>query len=74
MRQKWFDVVAAISLAAREHGACMFVPAPLPTGCEHETGLSISHKVVNGSDCFMGAMSRDEANVGNESACLERQA
>jgi hypothetical protein len=46
MRQKWFDVVAAISLAACEHGTCMFIPAPQPVGftaqpteCEHETGL-----------------------------------
>jgi hypothetical protein len=81
MRQKWFDVVAAISLAACEHGACMFIPAPQPvgctaqpTGCEHETGLQFRTKSVKGLDCFMGAMSRDEANLGKESACLERQA
>ena len=81
MRQKWLDVVAAIRLAACEHGACMFVPAPQPvgftaqaTGCEHETGLQFRTKPINGLDCFVGAMSRDEANLGKESACPERQA
>jgi len=46
MRQKWFDVVAAISLAPCERAACMFIAAPRPvgfaaraTGREHETGL-----------------------------------
>ena len=81
MRQKWFDVVAAISLAACEHGACMFIPAPQPvgfaaqpTGCGHETGLQCRTKSINGLDCLVGAMSRDEANLSKESACLERQA
>ena len=71
MRQKWFDVVAAISLATCKHGACMFIPAPRPTGCEHETGLQFCTKSVNS---FVGAVSRDEANLGKESACLDRQA
>ena len=81
MRQKWLDVVAAISLATCKHAASMFVPAPQsvgftaqPTGCEHETGLQFRTKSVNRLDCFVGAMSRDEANLGKESACPERQA
>lgn len=81
MRQKWLDVVAAIRLAACEHGAGMFFPAPQPvgftaqaTGCEHETGLQFRTKSVNRLDCFVDAMSRDEANLGKESACPERQA
>src|SRR6266851_435923 len=39
-----------------------------------ETGLQFRAKSVNGSDCFVGAVSRDEANLGKESACPERQA
>jgi len=74
MRQKWLDVVAAISLAACKHAACMFIPATRPTACEHETGLQFRTKSFTGSDPFVGAVSRDEANLGKESACLERQA
>ncbi len=77
MRQKWLDVVAAISLATCEHGACMFIPAPRPvvlTAQPTRRAIESCTKSVNGLDCLVGAMSRDEANLSKESACLERQA
>jgi len=37
-------------------------------------GLQFRTKSINGLDCLVGAMSRDEANLSKESACLERQA
>jgi hypothetical protein len=77
MRQKWLDVVATIRLATCGRGTCMFVPAPQPVGFAVEPArraIEFCTKSINGLDCFVGAMSRDEANLGKESACLERQA
>ena len=81
MRQKWFDVVAAISLATCEHGACMFIPAPQPVGftaLRRDASMKlVFHFAPSRSTnwtCFVGASACDEANLSKKSACLERQA